>query len=593
MNDIQQTQFHYLVESGRGGERRVAEPPSGPDLHFGKILLNRETIEQIAMAIILAFMFRAFLAEAFIIPTGSMAPTLMGRHVDLVCPQCGYRFEGGASSEEPQIDGQTPRSVVAAVCQNCRFFYQLDPKGRSAHRSFPGDRILVSKLAYGFHEPERWDVIVFKFPDDPKQNYIKRLIGLPGESITIYTGDIYTGRDIDGPSDIARKPPEKILAMGQLVYDTKYAPAGLYRAGFPQRWQPATKESAWSQSKDGSTHAIKQPPAEIDWLHYRHILPFSSDWRALAEARPVPTIRRLPQLITDFYAYNARADESVRQIASGAHRPGLVNGRRGDDLARGLHWVGDLTMAADIELMDGKGVIVLELIEAGRRHTCSIDVATGKATLQLDGGVIPLGEGKNETPQVTAATPIKGAGRYQVRLANVDNQLVLWVNDRVVSFDGPTTYVVDPFAELPAWSKAEPGDFAPARIGVQGVAATVHRLQLHRDIYYVANDRNAPLGEYEGIVRYEQVRESMMNPKAWDRYDIFRRRQWIRFELGDDHFFPLGDNSPQSSDARAWLGGHFVERRLLTGKALAVFWPHPLRRPIPFFPNFRRMKWIR
>src|ERR1700676_3426555 len=50
----------------------------------------RETIESIVIAFILAFLFRTFEVEAFVIPTGSMATTLMGRNLDLDCPQCGF-----------------------------------------------------------------------------------------------------------------------------------------------------------------------------------------------------------------------------------------------------------------------------------------------------------------------------------------------------------------------------------------------------------------------------------------------------------------------------------------------------------------------
>ena len=48
-----------------------------------------------------------------------------------------------------------------------------------------GDRILVLKCIYQFFEPKRWDVIVFKNPLDPTENYIKRLIGLPGETVQV------------------------------------------------------------------------------------------------------------------------------------------------------------------------------------------------------------------------------------------------------------------------------------------------------------------------------------------------------------------------------------------------------------------------
>ncbi len=53
----------------------------------------RETVESVVIAFVLAFLFRTFEAEAFVIPTGSMAPTLMGRHKDLVCPKCGFPYQ--------------------------------------------------------------------------------------------------------------------------------------------------------------------------------------------------------------------------------------------------------------------------------------------------------------------------------------------------------------------------------------------------------------------------------------------------------------------------------------------------------------------
>src|ERR1043165_8540016 len=53
----------------------------------------KETIESILVAFILAFVFRAFVVEAFVIPSGSMAPTLLGAHIRLRCQECGYQFD--------------------------------------------------------------------------------------------------------------------------------------------------------------------------------------------------------------------------------------------------------------------------------------------------------------------------------------------------------------------------------------------------------------------------------------------------------------------------------------------------------------------
>ena len=59
----------------------------------------RETIESVIVAIVLALMFRAYEAEAFIIPTGSMAPALQGQHMDVVCEECCLLYTSDAADE--------------------------------------------------------------------------------------------------------------------------------------------------------------------------------------------------------------------------------------------------------------------------------------------------------------------------------------------------------------------------------------------------------------------------------------------------------------------------------------------------------------
>ncbi len=71
---------------------------------------TRETIESIVVAFTLAFLFRTFEAEAFVIPTGSMAPTLQGRHQDIDCPMCGYAYRVSASQEGAAEDRANERA---------------------------------------------------------------------------------------------------------------------------------------------------------------------------------------------------------------------------------------------------------------------------------------------------------------------------------------------------------------------------------------------------------------------------------------------------------------------------------------------------
>src|SRR5438094_4168473 len=87
----------------------------------------RETIESIVIAFVLAFLFRTFEAEAFVIPTGSMAPTLMGRHKDVVCPKCGYRYQVSASEEESEDPRRQTSDCLAGKCPMCQYVLPMRP----------------------------------------------------------------------------------------------------------------------------------------------------------------------------------------------------------------------------------------------------------------------------------------------------------------------------------------------------------------------------------------------------------------------------------------------------------------------------------
>lgn len=117
------------------------------NLGSGRKSVLREYAEAIVVALILALFIRTFVVQAFKIPSGSMEPTLL-----------------------------------------------------------IGDHLLVSKFAYGVRnpfsgqvwvglgEPARYDVVVFKYPQNPAQDYIKRVIALPGETVEIRDKNVY----IDG-----------------------------------------------------------------------------------------------------------------------------------------------------------------------------------------------------------------------------------------------------------------------------------------------------------------------------------------------------------------------------------------------------------
>jgi signal peptidase I len=146
----------------------------------------------IAITLALICLFRPFAYEAYAIPTNAMAPTLLGEHWEGPCPRCGQPAYGAP------IDSRQPFPAEGAL-MNCsaehRPVYITDPP----RKVIGGDRILVCK----FLAPQRWDLIVFRYPGDASVNYVKRLVGLPNEELSIHDGAVWiNGTKLSPPSSI-------------------------------------------------------------------------------------------------------------------------------------------------------------------------------------------------------------------------------------------------------------------------------------------------------------------------------------------------------------------------------------------------------
>lgn len=82
----------------------------------------------------------------------------------------------------------------------------------------PGDRLFGNRLAYKFKDPERFDVVIFKNPADGDGNYIKRIIGLPGETVSIENAKIYID-DSETPLEENYLPEEWLIENDGYVFD--------------------------------------------------------------------------------------------------------------------------------------------------------------------------------------------------------------------------------------------------------------------------------------------------------------------------------------------------------------------------------------
>lgn len=81
--------------------------------------------------------------------------------------------------------------VLSLVLTRVVLVNAMVPSSSMENLISPGDRLFGNRLTYKFSDPERFDVVIFKYPVDEEENYIKRIIGLPGETVTIENAKIY------------------------------------------------------------------------------------------------------------------------------------------------------------------------------------------------------------------------------------------------------------------------------------------------------------------------------------------------------------------------------------------------------------------
>jgi signal peptidase I len=100
--------------------------------------------------------------------------------------------------------------LVAAVFNNLIIVNATVPTGSMMDNIMPKDRIVAFRLSYLFSEPKRFDIVVFRFPDNRQVLYVKRIIGLPGDTVTIRGGKVYINDSAEPlPDHFVKEPPRE------------------------------------------------------------------------------------------------------------------------------------------------------------------------------------------------------------------------------------------------------------------------------------------------------------------------------------------------------------------------------------------------
>ncbi len=260
-------------------------PAHGPH-HESPGVVIRRTVTAAILFIIFFLFIRTMMVEPFGVPTGSMAPTLIGDHRETVCPRCQHPIVVGEPSNGD--------SLSHAICPNCSL------RGIDLEDTWviPGDRLLVDKNVFNLRSPRRWEIAVFRCPVDLSKPYVKRMIGLPGEAIQLIDGDVYAN------GILQRKSLAQLRELRIPVFDLAYAPPATWR----DRWlvgtigndpnAPSPKPADESVLKGAALHldAMDDKPAiGLTYVHWnpdrKQELPID-DW--LAYNGPPERERRVP-----------------------------------------------------------------------------------------------------------------------------------------------------------------------------------------------------------------------------------------------------------------------------------------------------------
>lgn len=194
------------------------------------------------------FVLESFFVLGVVTPVtiagSSMAPTLAGPHVSVTCPDCNWSFDVGGD----QLPGPRPM-----LCPDCRrpFF------GPDELPLEPGESVVVSRTRFAFREPKRWEIVVFRCPDDASQLCVKRVVGLPGETVEFRRGDLL----IHGK--LKRKSLEQQLELRQLVHAERLN-YQLWTSD-SEAWsaQTAGDTQGWKHQGPGASTLVFHPPGPV------------------------------------------------------------------------------------------------------------------------------------------------------------------------------------------------------------------------------------------------------------------------------------------------------------------------------------------
>jgi signal peptidase I len=407
----------------------VGPPPPLPPVGF----TVRRFVHVLTLFFSLFLVVRTTFVEPFGVTTGSMAETIHGNRREAPCPRCGAHLCVG-SPDERRTDN--PQDDV--TCPNCGLRH-IDLTKLAGETL--GDRLMVDKLVYRLRPPRRWEVAVFRCPVDDQKPYVKRVVGLPGEAVRLFDGDVYA----DGVLQRKTLPQVRETRIPVFLMDHPPRPDG-----WAIRWEVGPV-----------VDSPKLPPTA---------------------KRPLPKVVDVVQdtrLVLDATA--GPVGLTYRHRDPDASRDDVVRDRIVYNGAMRREWVPvhDFQLECEVEVVSATaGRFAIRLGDGA--DTVKADLPIHHDPHRAAAGSVEHEGGRGEPLPAVSLAP---GQRHHLEFAFVDRRVTLAVDGREVlpPLDLPA---VKPGVGATDPAGKRRGLDRPLQLGVSGAHVVLHHLTLHRDIHY-------------------------------------------------------------------------------------------------------------
>lgn len=584
----------------------TAPAESSPDLSRDNVIASLRHASDLAIAFVLAvLLLRTFILEGYLISTGSMAPQLRGFHRRIECPACRCVFPFGVAFDD-SVDGgegkiRQPEGLRRlATCPNCSQSSIDVQRVPDSH----GDQLLVLKHSYDLRPPRRWETVVFQNPAAPSEAFVKRVVGLPGETLQLVNGDVM----VNGQPAI--KPWQQQLEMRIPVCDLRHTP-------HTETWQlPWELDNGWEHIGNTLAGGGNQP----SWIRFRYwrwqggkhpvSTPLSraaasSDWANFEEREsqlPVVLSSRvrydelrqllcctgvLPAEVQRLLLTDCKNEEfrsAVFRLAALSHLAPVTD-RYGYNsmVASPEYIVSDLMLDARLSWQQPPRSIDVRIPVGAALCGLRIEPSVGRALLvDLDRGTIVA---ETKLPHSAA-----NAHSIQLQVSNFDRRVAAAINGTLLWEGIPAPAAGPPQSPLEVSAAPNPGDPPDPEKSLE--------ISLRSE-----QQRRWAIGTSQGQILIEELavfRDVFYTPPRNQQQSQTRspHTQSTKFVVAPNSYFVQGDNSPVSSDSRCWKQP-CVPHELLVGKPFLVHLPSkpatlhfaglnfPIR--LPDWPRIRRI----